>query len=157
RAGSCVSPQVFSRTFAFFPCLPLRQSLFICCDQLFGKDMDNTPQFDVAKYPGSSTGEVCKLCQQPLGGVYYRANTSLLCGSCAEKLQRQVPQDNHAAFVRAILFGLGGFVLGLALYAGFTILTGIEIGFVSLAVGWLVGKAMMMGSQGAGGRRDQIG
>jgi hypothetical protein len=118
--------------------------------------MDNTPQFGTAEYSGSTAGEVCKLCQQPVGGVYYRANTSLLCGSCADKLQRQIPQDNHAAFVRAIVFGLGGFILGLALYASFTILTGIEIGFVSLAVGWLVGKAMMMGSQGAGGRRYQI-
>jgi hypothetical protein len=44
----------------------------------------------------------------------------------------------------------------MAGYAGFTILTGIYIGYVSLAVGWLVGKAIMLGSKGIGGRRYQI-
>jgi hypothetical protein len=44
----------------------------------------------------------------------------------------------------------------MAAYAGFTILTGLYIGYVSLAVGWLVGKAIMAGSKGIGGRRYQI-
>lgn len=46
--------------------------------------------------------------------------------------------------------------MGMAAYAGFTILTGFYIGYVSLAVGWLVGKAIMFGSKGIGGRRYQI-
>lgn len=46
--------------------------------------------------------------------------------------------------------------MGMAGYAGFTILTGFYIGYVSLAVGWLVGKAIMLGSKGMGGRRYQI-
>ena len=41
-------------------------------------------------------------------------------------------------------------------YAGFTIVSGFYIGYVSLAVGWLVGKAIMLGSKGMGGRRYQI-
>lgn len=116
--------------------------------------MVGSPQFGTAEY--GSGGGTCKGCQQPITGVYYRANTAMLCGGCAGRLQQQVPPDSHAAFVRGIIFGFGGFVLGLILYAGFTILTGIEIGFVSLAVGWLVGKAIMTGSGGVGGRRYQI-
>ncbi len=46
--------------------------------------------------------------------------------------------------------------LGLAFYAGFTIITHFYIGYVSLAVGWLIGKAIMKGSNGVGGRRYQI-
>ncbi|HWX54544.1 MAG TPA: hypothetical protein VN176_08115 [Verrucomicrobiae bacterium] len=65
-------------------------------------------------------------------------------------------RDTHGAFVRALLFGAGGAILGLALYAGFTIITGFFIGFVSLAVGWIVAKAMLLGSKGMGGRRYQI-
>jgi hypothetical protein len=80
----------------------------------------------------------------------------MLCGSCADQLRRQIPQDSHAAFVRGIVFGLGGFVLGLALYAAFVILTDIQWALVSLAAGWLVGKAIMLGSGGVGGRRYQI-
>lgn len=44
----------------------------------------------------------------------------------------------------------------MALYSAFTILTHIEIGYVSLAVGFIVAKAMMMGSNGVGGRKYQI-
>lgn len=47
-------------------------------------------------------------------------------------------------------------LIGLAFYAGFTIVTKIYIGYVSLAVGWLVAKAIMMGSKGVGGKRYQI-
>ena len=58
--------------------------------------------------------------------------------------------------MRGLLFGAGAAIVGMAGYAGFTILTGLYIGYVSLAVGWLVGKAIMVGSKGIGGRRYQI-
>lgn len=60
------------------------------------------------------------------------------------------------AFPRALLFGIVGAAIGLALYAGFVIITKIEIGYVSLAVGFIVAKAMLMGSKGIGGRRYQV-
>jgi hypothetical protein len=80
----------------------------------------------------------------------------MVCDSCADRVKRANPQDSHAAFVRAILFGFGGFLAGLAAYAGFSIATGIQIGYLSLAVGWIIGKAMMAGSGNIGGRRYQI-
>jgi hypothetical protein len=64
--------------------------------------------------------------------------------------------DSHGHFVRGVLFGVGGALVGLALYAAVVIITNYEIGFVSLAVGWLVGKAILMGSQGRTGRRYQV-
>ena len=77
----------------------------------------------------------------------------MACEGCAQQLERQLPKDSHAAYVQGMLFGIGAAILGMALYAGFTIVTGFYIGYVSLAVGWLVGKAMMLGSKGVGGRR----
>ena len=68
----------------------------------------------------------------------------------------QPAKDTHAAFVRAIVFGVGAAILGMILYATFAIVTGIVIGYAALAVGWLVGKAMITGSNGVGGRRYQI-
>jgi len=68
----------------------------------------------------------------------------------------ELAKDTHAAFVRAILFGIGAAILGMILYATFAIVTGIVIGYAALAVGWLVGKAMITGSNGVGGRRYQI-
>lgn len=114
------------------------------------------PQFATAEYSAPQPANSCKVCRQPIPGSFYRANGSMVCGRCADRIRRETPQDSHAAFVRAFLFGLGGFAIGLALYAGFVIATGISIGYISLAVGWIVGKAMMMGSGGVGGRRYQI-
>ncbi len=80
----------------------------------------------------------------------------MACEGCVQELQRRQPADSHAGYVRGMLFGVGAAIVGMAGYAGFTILTGLYIGYVSLAVGWLVGKAIMLGSKGIGGRRYQI-
>ena len=80
----------------------------------------------------------------------------LACPSCAERLKREGPQDNHAAFVRGLLFGIGGAIIGLVIYATFTIMTGLYLGYIALAVGYIVAKAVMLGSKGIGGRRYQI-
>lgn len=114
------------------------------------------PQFGTAEYKSSPSGDICRVCGQALPGVYYRANRAMVCAGCVERVRVSVPKDSHAAFVRALIFGFGGFLAGLILYAGFTIITGIQIGFMSLGVGWLVGKAMLLGSGGIGGRRYQI-
>lgn len=106
--------------------------------------------------PSTQTGGFCQACRQPINRSFYRVNNAMICGRCADRVRRERPQDSHSAFVRAILFGVAGFALGLVLYAGFAILTGITIGYVSLAVGFIVGKAMLIGSKGAGGRRYQI-
>ncbi|HKW73988.1 MAG TPA: hypothetical protein VJN64_00555 [Terriglobales bacterium] len=115
-----------------------------------------SPQFATAEYSSPQPANSCKVCSQAITASFYRANGSMVCGRCADRIRRETPQDSHAAFVRSFLFGLGGFAIGLVLYAGFVIATGISIGYISLVVGWLVGKAMMMGSGGVGGRRYQI-
>jgi hypothetical protein len=115
---------------------------------------NSTPQFATAEYAGS--GDVCKSCNQAISGAYYRINGALACDRCTTQLQTQLPKDSHAAFVRALMFGIGAAVLGLIGYAAFSIITGIRIGYISLAVGWLIGKAMRTGSRGIGGRRYQI-
>jgi hypothetical protein len=54
------------------------------------------------------------------------------------------------------VFGTGAAIVGLAVYAGFTIVTHFYLGYIALLVGWLVAKAMMIGSRGVGGLRYQI-
>jgi hypothetical protein len=115
-----------------------------------------TPQFASAEYKSSGGPDRCKSCDTTLTGRYYRINGALACENCTERLKQQIPKDTHSAFVRGFLFGLGGAFLGLILYATFGILTGLVIGYVSLAVGYIVGKAIKMGSGGLGGRRYQI-
>ena len=113
-----------------------------------------TPQFATAEY--KSAGEVCKSCNQPISGTYYRVNGALACDRCVGQLKSQLPKDTHANFVRGVIFGIGGAILGLILYSVFGIVTGMVFGLVSLAVGYIVGQAIKMGSSGIGGRRYQL-
>lgn len=115
-----------------------------------------TPQFGTAEYVGKPGNDHCQFCHQPIAGNYYRINGAMACSGCAEKMRGVLAQDTHAAFMRALLYGVGAAVVGLILYATFEIVTGIIIGYISLAVGWMVGTAMMKGSNGVGGRRYQI-
>jgi len=118
---------------------------------------DSTPQFGTAEYKGQPNLDRCKGCGQPIMGSYYRVGSNLACPSCADRLKREVPQDSHDAFVRALVFGVAAAIVALILYATLTILLeGVQIGYMSLGVGWLVAKAMMKGSNGIGGRRYQI-
>lgn len=103
-----------------------------------------------------SQSPACRECKQPVVGPYYMTNDAVLCGACGERLSREGHQDRPGAFVRALLAGIIAAIIGLALYAGFTILTGIYIGYVSLAVGFIIGKGITMGSRGVGGRKYQI-
>ena len=114
------------------------------------------PQFETAEFQAKPGTDTCFVCHQPVSGSYFRVNSQMACAACTERLKNSVPKDSHAAFVRAVAFGAGGAIVGLVLYALVGIATGLMIGYVSLAVGWLVGKAMMQGSGGLGGRRYQI-
>jgi predicted lipid-binding transport protein (Tim44 family) len=116
----------------------------------------NAPQFGTAQYSSQGGAESCKSCNQPIGAEYYRINGVLACQNCAQAAAATLPKDSHAAFVRGIIFGVGGAILGLILYAAVGILTGLIIGYVALAVGYIIAKAIKIGSRGVGGQRYQI-
>ncbi len=106
----------------------------------------------------------CGVCGRIIDGQYRMVGTKMACATCAAG---QIPgspvaassapsADSHSAFAGGVLYGVGAAVLGLALYAGFTIVTHFYFGYVALAVGWLVGKAIITGSGGVGGPRYQV-
>ena len=115
-----------------------------------------TPQFATAQYTPNSVPMKCAACKQPVGGTYFKIKGAPVCPACTEKIRAKIPRDSHAAFARALVFGIAGAVIGLVLYVVFALATGLIIGYVSLAVGYIVGKAMHMGSGGVGGRRYQV-
>ena len=114
------------------------------------------PQFATAEYAHLPATETCTMCGRLLSESYYRVQEKKICNACAERVQETFPRDNHATFSRALLLGVGAAVVGLAVYAGFTIVTHIYLGYLALGVGWLVAKSMMKGSGGVGGRRYQV-
>lgn len=126
----------------------------------------------------ADTIEKCTLCGRIIDGRHALVKSKIACVTCAARdrdiARRSAPPvsvansmssanlpgeaitEESAAFPKALLFGTGAAVLGLVLYASFTIITHLYLGYVALAVGWLVGKAMMQGSGGVGGPRYQI-
>ena len=114
------------------------------------------PQFATAEFAPSSPTMTCAACRRPITGAYFQINGANACPECTRKIQAQTPTDSHTTFVRALAFGVAGALAGFALYVIFALATGLVIGFVSLAVGFIVGKAMSFGSRGVGGRRYQI-
>jgi hypothetical protein len=125
----------------------------------------DTPQFSTAEYteqtgPGISVPESCRACGTPLATEYYRVRGQAACASCAatarNAAQTGASAADQAAFLRALLLGLVAAIAGLIAYAAFTIATGFYVGYVALGVGYLVAKAMKIGSGGLGGRPYQI-
>jgi uncharacterized protein (DUF983 family) len=114
------------------------------------------PQFATAEYAHLPQTETCAMCGQLFGESYYRVQEKKVCSACAERVQATFPQDSHTAFTRGLLLGIGAAIVALAVYAGFTIVTHIYLGYLALGVGWFIAKAMLMGSGGVGGRRYQI-
>jgi hypothetical protein len=117
---------------------------------------DGVPQFATAEYSSKSNETKCKACGNPIDGAYYQVNGAEICSTCAQQIKDKIPKDSPTAFGRGVLFGIGGAILGLGIYVGFALATGLIAGLISLAVGFIVGKAIIMGSGGVGGRRYQI-
>jgi hypothetical protein len=120
------------------------------------ENSNGVPQFATAEYSAQPGAAICKSCGKTITAASYRVNGVPVCGQCAQCIKDQMPVDSHSAFVRGTCFGVGGAILGLALYVGFALATGWIVGFVSLAVGYIVGKAIVFGSGGVGGRRYQV-
>lgn len=116
----------------------------------------DTPQFSTAEYAPQSTPQRCELCSTPLATEYYRVRGKTACASCAAAAQSGETTANSSAFVRALALGIGAAIVGLIVYAAFTIATGFYVGYIALGVGYLVAKAMKLGSGGIGGRPYQI-
>ncbi len=113
-----------------------------------------SPQFETAEFKSQNTN-TCGFCGLPLS-TYYRLNGKMACENCAKNIQNTIPSDSGARYMKAVLLGLVGVVIGMAIYATVVIATGWTIGYLALAVGFIVAKLMMVGSGGIGGRKYQI-
>lgn len=98
----------------------------------------------------------CSACGAAIASSYYEAGGAVVCPPCKEATEQHAAAGGGTGrMARAALYGLGGAIAGAALYYAIVALTGYEIGLVAIAVGWLVGRAVQIGSAERGGRLYQ--
>ena len=120
--------------------------------------MDKDLQFDRADYAAPSAQLACTACKAVLTSEYWSANGQVLCSTCAEGVRRYASGtgSRSARFLRALLFGAGAALVGAAVYGAVIVYAHSEWAIISIAIGWLVGKAVRHGSDGRGGWRYQL-
>jgi hypothetical protein len=119
-------------------------------------------QFDAADMgPGGDAGggaSACSACAAPIERYYFEANGAVVCPACkrtAESARDGTSSSRGGRVARALAFGTVAALAGALLYFGVAALTGYEIGLVAIAVGYMVGRAVNVGSHGRGGWRYQ--
>jgi hypothetical protein len=124
---------------------------------------DDPPlQFDTATpidaSAASEAGAVtCAVCSQTIHDEYFDVNGQSVCARCHATLSEHAePLRGWAPFLRALMFGIAAAVLGAILYYAVVAITHLEIGIVAIAIGYMVGYGIRMGTRGRGGRRFQI-
>jgi hypothetical protein len=98
----------------------------------------------------------CAGCHAVIHETYYTSGGRLICTQCADRIHaRKPPEPATQALLRAAFYGAGAALLGTIVYFGVLALSGYEIGFIAVGVGWLVGKAVRKGGDGCGGWKLQ--
>src|SRR5712692_7060009 len=105
--------------------------------------MDNL-QFQKAEF--ADERPKCALCKAAVEGSYYQYAGHTICASCGERVRTvQQPPDN-AHVVRGLLFGAGAAAVCSVGYAVITAVSGLELALVAILVGYLVGRAVRIGT-----------
>lgn len=104
----------------------------------------------------SNEQKSCRNCSKSDLDTYYVAASEVVCSDCADVIGKQKPPEpGVSGLLRALLYGAGAAVLGTVIYYAVLALTGYEIGFLAVIVGWLVGRAVRKGGKECGGWKLQ--
>jgi hypothetical protein len=99
----------------------------------------------------------CTACQAAIDTEYYDVNGHVLCARCraAAESAAEVPKG-IGPFLTATAFGLVAAVAGTAIYYAVIAIAKLEIGYVAVLIGYMVGYAVRKAAGGRGGLRFQI-
>jgi hypothetical protein len=113
------------------------------------------PKFDVVDAVTPVGTAPCAECRGPIVDTYCEADEGVICASCEGRIATARSTDHAGSFGRALLFGIGSAALGALIYFGVLVASGREFTAIVLLVGFIVGKAVRVGSRSRGGRRFQ--
>jgi hypothetical protein len=104
---------------------------------------------------GGKAGQsvLCAQCQQQIpAGQYYsytggKGEDVFLCSTCKGQAENTLQAETqNPNLLAALLFGLAAGLVAGAVWHVIVIVTGYEIGYVAIGVGWLIGMAVHIGS-----------
>jgi hypothetical protein len=104
----------------------------------------------------SGSDALCLLCKQPISGDYFHLEGQRVCPNCKALTDAGQQQPSAASLPRAALYGAGAALAGFLIYALVAIVLNMEIALISILVGYMVGTAVRKGSNGLGGRPQQV-
>jgi hypothetical protein len=113
------------------------------------------PLFSDAEY-GKRPSIRCTLCSNFISSEYFKVNGQKVCPTCADQARSGLSTASRGSLAGALVFGIGGAILGMIFYGAVLYATGWTIGYLGLFVGWIVGKAVMTGARGVGSTRIQV-
>lgn len=99
---------------------------------------------------------LCVACKAGITEQYFHAQGQVVCPACAVRIEAFQQTPPAISLVKSAMYGSAAAFAGFLLYALVAIVLNLEIGFIAILVGIMVGKAVRKGSNGLGGRPQQI-
>jgi hypothetical protein len=111
----------------------------------------------VPRAESAAAATACAVCRTPLSFEYFDVNGQQICRTCSDQLAYQTATPREwSTLVRAGIAGVAAAILGAVLYFAVIAISGFEVGLVSIAIGYMVGYGVRLGTRGRGGRRFQV-
>jgi len=99
----------------------------------------------------------CSVCHRAITGSYHSVNGEPVCESCRTVLTAiSAPVREPLPLAKALVLGFGAALVGAVIYWAVIRFFRLEIGIVAVLNGWMIGKALRIGSGGRGGRLLQV-
>lgn len=100
--------------------------------------------FEKATFEGApAASHACALCRVPLTDAYFMAGQAMVCEPCSKALAES-PPGGAKRFLKALAFGSGAGLVGAIVYGLIIYATDTTFALATIAIGWLVGRAMQM-------------
>lgn len=113
-------------------------------------------QFDKAEFAQGAALK-CAFCQSPITGQYFQINGQVACPNCRDQVSAHAGRaPSPTEPLLALGAGAGAAFVGWVIYWAIAEFLHIELGLVSILVGWMVGVAVRWGSGGRGGLFYQV-
>ncbi len=98
----------------------------------------------------------CVLCRKPISQQYFAISDKPLCSDCYQRVIAPPTGTKLGRVTKAGFLGLGAGLLGALVWFVVRRVAHVEVGFIAILVGFMVGSAVRKGSGGRGGRAYQI-